>query len=431
MIDIRTRTADLLGKTGFEPEQFWLGVFIFVVVVVSIGTAVSLGNILRFEDERQYMSIARNLVDVGAYSINGNTPTAYRPPSWPLLLAVGNLISYNVIWLRLINLVLHLGTSLLLLRFVRRLGLPFAAALITSAAYLFFPVLYFTATTFYPQTLCAFLIALMLNIMLACGVWATAVLGILTSVTALAAPGTALVLCLLVFLQTYHLPMRAMLLRLAVFGVAAALALTPWIARNYMAFAAFIPLSTSAGENLLKGNLPGAGADTGAAQVDIDFYLKKVSGLPEPEADKKMGGFALEWILSNKREAAMLYLGKFLNWFNYRNNLGTKGQVTAIGSIVAFLSYYSALIAAVVGSSMWRRSVEPMSRPLNFWLWLFYIAAGLTYAITFTRVRFRVPFEIILFILATPFVARLTNWFDAVGNSTKTKVIPFLADHDR
>jgi hypothetical protein len=146
MIDIRTRTADLLGKTGFEPEQFWLGVFIFAVAAVSIGTAVSLGDILRFADEQEYMSIARNLVDLGAYSINGNTPTAYRPPSWPLLLAVGNLISHNVIWLRLINLVLHLGTSLLLLRFTRRLGFPFAAALITSAAYLFFPLLYFTAT---------------------------------------------------------------------------------------------------------------------------------------------------------------------------------------------------------------------------------------------------------------------------------------------
>ena len=283
MIDIRTRTADLLGKTGFEPEQFWLGVFIFAVAAVSIGTAVSLGDILRFADEYQYMSIARNLVDLGVYSINGNTPTAYRPPSWPLLLAVGNLISYNVIWLRLINLVLHLGTSLLLLRFVRRLGLPFAAALITSAAYLFFPVLYFTATTFYPQTLCAFLIALMLNIMLACSVWATAVLGILTSVTALAAPGTALVLCLLVFLQTYHLPMRAMLLRLAVFGVAAALALTPWIARNYMAFAAFIPLSTSAGVNLLKGNSPGAGADTGP----LEQYAVATQPRPPGKASRR------------------------------------------------------------------------------------------------------------------------------------------------
>ena len=149
-----------------------------------------------------------------------------------------------------------------------------------------------------------------------------------------------------------------------------------------MTFATFIPLSTSAGENLLLGNSPGAGADAGPqGDIDfgvkrLDFYYKKVSGLPEPEADNKMRGFALEWILSNKREAAMLYLGRFLNWFNYRNDLATKGQATAISSIVAFLSYYSVLIAAIVGSSMWSRSVESMSRPLNFWLWLFYIAAG-------------------------------------------------------
>jgi hypothetical protein len=418
MNDLPTPAGGFLGITNTKPNQFWLGTFIFLAIAVSIGTAVSLGDVLRFPDEREYMSIARNLVDFGAYSIDENAPTAFRTPTWPLLLAVGNLISHNVIWLRLINLALHLGASLLLLRFTRRLGFPFPAALITSVGYFFSPILFFTATTFYPQTLCAFLVALMLNIMLVDSVWTAGALGVLTSVAALAVPGTVLALCLFAFFQCYQFSLRAMLLRLVVFGLAAALTLTPWITRNYLTFAAFIPLSTDGGRNILKGNSAGAPLD-GNSEVHIESYLERVAGLSDHEADKKLQIFAFEWIQANKREAAFFYLRKFLNWFNYWNSLGTKGEETTLRRIVAFLAYYSVLIAAFVGSSIWSKSARQESNPIAFWLWLIYIVAGLSYAIVFTRVRYRVPFEIILFILATPFVARLTNWFSGIRHATK------------
>jgi len=415
MIEIYTRAADRLRKSSFKSEHFWLGSFLLLAGTVSIGTAVSLGDTIRFADEQEYMAIARNLINIGTYSIDGNTPTALRPPSWPLLLTVGNLISSNVIWLRLINLALHLGTSLLLMRFIRCLGFPFGAALITSAAYFFFPVLLFAATTFYAQTLSAFLIASMLNIMLVRSLWATVVLGVLASITALAVPGTALVVCIFVFVQAHHLPMRTIPVRLAVFGIAAALTLTPWIVRNYITFGAFVPLSTMSGEALLIGNSPQTRFDTVA---DLDMSL--IEGLTELEANKKMQEIALKWVFSNKREAATLYLEKFLNWFNYQHDMTTKGHMTALTAIIAFVSYYSALIAAIVGSSVWSRSVAPISRPICFWLWLLYILAGLSYAITSTRVRYRIPFEIILFILATPLVANVVNRFDGIVNSAKT-----------
>jgi 4-amino-4-deoxy-L-arabinose transferase-like glycosyltransferase len=133
-------------------------------LILLLGGAVYcayLGTTLRFlPDESDYLTLARNLVSQRAFTLDGATPTAFRPPGYPLVLAAGMLIGLDVAELRWLNFVLLAGSLLLLASLVRRMAASAWAACIACGLFACYPVLIYTAGTFYPQTLAGFLLLL-------------------------------------------------------------------------------------------------------------------------------------------------------------------------------------------------------------------------------------------------------------------------------
>ena len=73
------------------------------VVVSGILYSISLGDNLRYSDERVYYTFATNIVNNHHYSLDGENPTAYRLPGYPLILSLFMLLGADVIHHRILN----------------------------------------------------------------------------------------------------------------------------------------------------------------------------------------------------------------------------------------------------------------------------------------------------------------------------------------
>ncbi len=107
-----------------------------VLLVLCVGTiyALRLGDTLRYPDERDYYTLATNLIATGQFSQDGHTPTAFRAPGYPMALALVALIQPSVVAMRLLNIAALALSIVLLGRILRRQGSPLAALIATVLA---------------------------------------------------------------------------------------------------------------------------------------------------------------------------------------------------------------------------------------------------------------------------------------------------------
>ena len=168
-----------------------------------------------------------------------------------------------------------------------------------------------------------------------------------------------------------------------------------WSLRNYSVFGQFVFASNS-GINLLLGNSPMTGPNSGT-NVDADAIAPEAANLPEIERDLALKKHAVAWIKGHPLEFASLFVKKFVNWFNYRNQLRTRGESTRFRDFVLAFSYYPLLALALLLPFVNRRRISKY----ECYLYFSYGAAALAYAFFFTRIRFRVPFDYLLIILAS------------------------------
>jgi hypothetical protein len=202
--------------------------------------------------------------------------------------------------------------------------------------------------------------------------------------------------------------------RAAAFCVLAGLVVVPWTARNYLTFHEFIPISTNSGKNLFVGNSPLTTANSGRT-TDIAPLCKRISPeMDEYQWDKAMGQCALDWMTQNPGAAAGLYAGKVLNYFNYRNEIATRGVVAPWRDWVMLLTYYPLLLLALGRAAMVRR--YPLSR-FETLVYVLYFVNAFVSAIYFTRIRFRIPFDFLLIAVVAAFVCRLWDARRATGTS--------------
>src|SRR4051794_8621874 len=92
-----------LGRLVHGREQ---RLVLFLVLVMFLGGAayaLHLGNTLLYPDERDFFALATNLAHSGRFTIDGRTPTAYRAPGYPLLLAIFVAVGASVRLLRIVN----------------------------------------------------------------------------------------------------------------------------------------------------------------------------------------------------------------------------------------------------------------------------------------------------------------------------------------
>ncbi len=383
-----------------------LGILISGVLIAGGVYAASLGTVLRFlPDEADYVQLASNLVAQGHYSLDGVEPSAFRAPGYPLLLSVIWGLGGGIPLLRFGNYVLLAATLVLVYKILQTRSTPFAPLLGILLA-LAYPVLFFTAGTLYPQTLGAFLFLLSLFILLR---------GPLVRRSAIAAGLSlgALFLTIPTFLYTLilipgwlWLSRRVTNFRNLILLVSIALGMIGlWTVRNALVFNAFVPLTTNTGRNLLYGNYEGTTPNAGTT-VDISRYEMIAEELPEVARDRYYRTQAIKYIRENSPASIRMYFLKTLNFFNFSNRLETQGETTSVRDLAMLFSY--GLLLGLTLLRLLTARVRPLTS-FEIFLLIFYLLSAPIHALFFTRIRFRLPYDFALILLASLYLGEMIN----------------------
>jgi hypothetical protein len=122
-------------------------------------------------------------------------------------------------------------------------------------------------------------------------------------------------------------------------------ALFGWRLRNEREVGSPILVSSNGGSNLLLGNSPASGANTGT-DVDLNAIAPEARSLSQIDQDAVYKRHATLWIKQHPGRAAVLYAEKFLNWFNFHNKLMTSGQGSRIKDLAIAFTFYPLLLCA-------------------------------------------------------------------------------------
>lgn len=384
-----------------DKSHIMLLAMIGFVVLGGVFYSIHLGDTLRFlPDERDYYTLAENLVVKHIYSLDGSQPTAYRPPGYPLFLSIFYALGARIVHLRAINFVL-VGLSIFVLYRILIERYSPLAAVVGAALVLFYPVVFFTAGTLYPQTLASFLFLLACYYLtgdskrLGNFVLAGLALGYLV----LTVPTFIVILPL--FGIWYWLKRDAMAMKgsfLALYFMVAVVGV--WTVRNYVVFNDFFMVATNSGENLLLGNSENT-TPNGGSGVDISSYASRAADMDEVERDRFYRDQALEYMLSHEIETVKLYGLKLLNYFNYRNDLVTESESSSFKDVLMLITYYPILLVSIARLVLYKWSKPNIFEAL---MMVLYIASALFGALFFTRIRFRIPYDYLLIMMAAVFV---------------------------
>lgn len=350
------------------------------------------GGLTAFPDEREYLTLARNLLAAGTLGPQAGTPSAYRLPLYPAFLAAILALRDSVVLVQAVQLGLWAATGLLLGAIARARGGPLAG-LLALGLWGAYPQGLYLATTLYPQALLAPMLAL--SLALALGrptVPRAALLGLLGGLATLVVAHALLVAAIHLLLTGARLAGRRVLVALLLGGALLAVPPGLWIARNAWTLGAPI-LTSNTGINLLLGNAPGATPQSGTG-LDLTPYEATTRGLSELEADRVFRSIALEAIRADPLRAAVLYLGKLGHWLAASDRLATASELSPARSLLAAVGWYGLLSLLLLGTLAAARAGR-LEAGLLAAGWGAWLATALAYAVFFTRVRFRIPFDVL------------------------------------
>lgn len=392
------------------PGVFWL-LLLLSIVVGGVIVTIS-GSALRYADELDYFALAQQLIAGRGYVDPEGFPTAYRPPGYPLLMALFASWPHGVVLIKLLNL-MFLAGAMMLIRHLVSTTTPHVAWL-AGGAMLAYPAWLYTASTLYPQTLCMLLLLAVVALLLRrSDYWVTMVgCGLLLGALILIAPSFQLLAPFLGLYVVLAGPLNwwRNLAAAMLFAAVAGLTISPWLLRNYQVFGQFVPVATNGGVNLLLGNSEFSGANTGV-NVDVAHYMSQVQGLNEVDASRKLQEFAVSWVKSHPGDAAVLYVRKLINYFNFRAELATASMSSTWKDWLMFLTYYPLLLVVVVRLTFARQ--QPLTRT-EMVLGGLYLCNAFLAALFFTRIRFRLPFDGLLMAWAIISVGHLVNMLPMV-----------------
>lgn len=374
----------------------------FMLLVMVVGTAYSssLSNTLQYPDERDYYTLARNIVEQRAFTLDGQRSTAFRPPGYPLMLAALHLVGAPIVALRVANFAL-LAISLYLVSLIAKSQATALAGTLGALLGLMYPVLLYTAGTLYPQTLASTLFLAILFLLTKKNSRATYALGPLFGWLILTIPlFITTVATLLIWLAwTRWLSTTRIVVALAV----TLLIVGTWSLRNYAVSGNFTLVSTNSGINLLLGNSENTTANAGV-NVDISRHSAVAERLGEWEEDRYFTEQAIAFIMNNKVHSMRMYGLKLLNYFNYSNQLYVATEASRARDVLMLLTYGALGLPVLVRLGLFKRF--PLSQ-FEMLLLLLYLSSALFGAVFFTRIRFRLPYDFLLMIIVATFVDQL------------------------
>ena len=380
-----------------------LTILISIVVLSGILYSFSLGENLRYGDEKTYHTLAKNIVECHQYTYDGKHPTAYRPPGYPMILSLFIFLGSGIVYLRIVNFI-ALGLCMYLLNKILTEHSSLLAGTVGVLLVVCYPALFYTAGTLYPQIIGSllFVVVIFLLTRKARSYWSFILGGLLFGYLVLTIPIFLPILGVFAIWLCFS-EGTIKVGRSVVIVAVACLPISMWSARNCVAFNTFVLVSSNSGINLLLGNsentTPNAGVNADISKYTAEAYSQN---LDEVGRDKYFKSKAIEFALGNKIQTAKQYLKKTLNYFNYKNKLATQAQASSAKDILMLVTY-GPLVLLFISRIFLLKHFKP-SR-FETLLIILYLSSALFYAIFFTRIRFRVPFDFILISVVAIFLA--------------------------
>jgi 4-amino-4-deoxy-L-arabinose transferase-like glycosyltransferase len=327
------------------------------VLLVRLGWTLSHTD-EHFRDTDAYLEVAGNLAREGVFAVGQGdvSPTASRPPLYPMLLSLvadseGHIPAFRV---ALVNYGLGMLTILFTGLFVwRAVPRSPAAAVISALLVAFDPLLIAFSPQAMTETLAACVVALSCWIfalaMRSTRLWPALILGVVVGLASLSRSSFLLLVPVAVIglgwqklgaEGNWMVRLRPSLMAMVICLLGAISTLVPWIIRNYGVFGKFIPATTHGGYTLAVANSPDylnyvrvQGRDSGPwslSQFDetissdypcLSYYqpgVKAPNILPqlELEMDRFLYQLAFEWITADLEAFYFLTADRFLQFWN-------------------------------------------------------------------------------------------------------------------
>mgnify|MGYP000915944622 CR=1 FL=1 len=384
-------------------ESQLIGLLCSFIILAGILYSLHLGDKLRYPDEWLYYIMAGNLSSKGLYSLDGINPSACRPPGYSFFLSIFMSMGANLIVLRILNFVMLAGTLYLIYILLKRECSP-VAGLIGAVLVILYPVLFYTAGTFYPQTIGALLFLSVIYLILSSDLTGkrSAAAGLLMGYLIITIPTFIFQFLLItIWMKAY----KYKILYIIIFFIITCAIISIWQIRNYTAFKSLFFISANSGKMLLEGNSENAGPNSGIT-TDILSYEKNTAGMNEVEKDAYLRDRAFEYICKNKWKSLKLYAGKVLNYFNYRNELETKSESSPWKDVIMLFTYGGLLLSFTIRLFYFK---YVKLNKFELFLIIIYISNAFFSAIFFTRIRYRLPFDFCLIALVALFFYNLSK----------------------
>ena len=300
-------------------------------------------------DSNIYLILARHIYNGEAYEIAGTS--AYWPPGYPLYLTgVFLIFGDSARGILASNLVLYVASIFVAYKLALRL-FGVSSASLAVAVLTLWPNHIMMAGQAMKEYLLLPLLLLTVHFWVIANESngslvhvAAAGAGILFGLMVLVQPSMNLLAVPLLVLLLWAKPTMHALTAAAVFCIAMAVPLTPWVVRNYLVFDALVPLTTSGGSNLYRANNELA---TGGY---TDFGKRSLEGFDELTTNDKGFEYAKEWISQNPSAFARLALVKQMRFLG-DDSVGAYGSMKWGPARVVPQWHYAA--AKVVSNAYW------------------------------------------------------------------------------
>jgi 4-amino-4-deoxy-L-arabinose transferase-like glycosyltransferase len=300
------------GSDSESRDVRWLAAICVLALMLRVIVIANMLDAKLFADMQEYHDRAMHLLKTGTLF-----PDAFRVPLYPMFIAaVIKVFGPNLVAVRLAQAVLGTGTVGLTYFLARRV-VPPRAALAAAFVVAVYPALLLYSAYLMAETLFSFLVVLTLVLWLKRRVWAAMAAGVVLGAATLTRSVGLALIGGIALVQVWRIVIRRDVIdrpaptRLAALLAGLAVAMTPWVARNYAIYDRFLPTDTSSGFNVLIGNYPGAtGRHPGIPAVEAvlrEYWSGARNDLERSEIGMRAGR---AFVLEHPARAARLALLK-------------------------------------------------------------------------------------------------------------------------
>jgi len=181
--------------------------------------------------------------------------------------------------------------------------------------------------------------------------------------------------------------------------------LLPWWIRNYQTFGTFVPFATGSGINFYLGNNPNS-ADGGISwvtNVEPEVF-QRINAIPDELARQQaFVNAAIEYIKRDPAGFLVRMAKKLARFWNVVPNAAAFNS--GIYKVISIVTYGPVLLLAIVGAVRLRKRWD-MLLPIGLLMAYF----TFVHAVTIASLRYRLPLEPFLIVLAAEPLARAGQW---------------------